>query len=47
MSDLWTEGEPQETGYYLVLVRTRGHPEGNVSFYDRMDPMRRSDEEIR
>lgn len=29
MNDLWIEGEPSETGYYLVLVRTQGHPQGN------------------
>ena len=29
MSGLWTEGEPGSTGYYLVLVRGRGHPDGN------------------
>lgn len=25
----WHEGEPTQTGYYLVQVRTQGHPEGN------------------
>jgi len=25
----WTPGEPSHTGYYLVLVRTGGRPEGN------------------
>ena len=25
----WNEGEPAETGHYLVQVRTQGHPEGN------------------
>lgn len=29
MNELWTEGEPTVTGYYLVLVRAHGHPQGN------------------
>jgi len=26
---MWIEGEPSETGYKLVLVRSQGHPKGN------------------
>jgi len=26
---MWTEGEPDEPGYKLVLVRSQGNPKGN------------------